>query len=100
MRNVGFNSVKPEIARISFRKAGAITLHLEDGRSVIAPLSYFPGIAQLSPAQRRQYHIADGDIVLFRNDDEVYHIQDFLGTYETNACQSPGEQQNRTLIEV
>lgn len=98
MRDVGFNAGKPEIMRISFRKAGFITLHLEDGRALDAPLSRFPGIGQLSPAQRRRYHIADGDIVLFRDDDEVYHIQDFLGTYETNAYQSPGNQQARTLV--
>ena len=100
MRNVGFNSIKPEIVRVSFRKAGAITLYLEDGRSLTAPLNHFPGIARLSPVQRRCYHIADGDIILFRDDDEVYHIQDFLGTYETNAYQPPGKQQNRALVEA
>lgn len=100
MRDVGFNAVKPEIFRISFHKTGFITLHLEDERVLMAPLSRFPGIAQLSPAQRRHYHIADGTIILFRDDDEVYHIQDFLGTYETNAYQSPGKQQAQTLVDA
>lgn len=99
MRAIGFSTSKPEISRLSFLKAGFITLHLEDGRALSAPLAQFPGIAQLSPAQRRQYHIADGDILLFRDDDEVYHIQDFLGTYETNAYQSPGKQQ-RELVDA
>ena len=98
MRDVGFNVTKPEISRVSFRKAGFITLHLEDGRTLAAPLARFPGIAQLSPIQRRHYHIADGDILLFHDDDEVYHIQDFLGTYETNAYQSPGKQQEQALV--
>lgn len=100
MRDVGYgyNHMKPEIARLSFRKAGFITLHLEDGRALSAPLARFPGIAQLSPVQRRQYPIADGAIVLFRDDDEVYHLQDFLGTYETNAYQSPGKQQASALV--
>lgn len=98
MRDVGFNTVKPEITRVSFSKPGFVTLHLGDGRSLAAPLTRFPGIAQLSPTQRRRYHIADGDILMFRDDDEVYHIQDFLGTYETNAYQSPGKQQARTLV--
>lgn len=100
MRNVGFNLTKPEIAQISFRKTGAITLHLKDGRIVSAPLNRFPGIAGLTPAQRRHYHIADGDVILFRDDDEVYHIQDFLGTFETNAYQSPEKQRNRILVEA
>ena len=98
MRDVGFNTVKPEIVRVSFRKAEFITLHLEDGRALDAPLTRFPGIAQLSSTQRRRYHIADGDILMFRDDDEVYHIQDFLGTYETNAYQSPGKQHSQTLV--
>ena len=97
MRTVGYNLIKPEIIRISFQKTDTITLHLEDGRIISAPLNHFPGIAQLTAIQRRHYHIADGDIILFRDDDEVYHIQDFLGTYETNAYQSPGQQQ-RTLV--
>lgn len=100
MRDIGFNAIKPEISRISFHKSGFITLHLEDGRSLMAPLSRFPGITQLSPVQRRQYHIADGNIILFRDDDEVYHIQDFLGTYETNAYQSPSKQQAQTLVDA
>ena len=100
MRNVGFNLTKPEIARISFRKTGAITLHLADGRIISAPLSRFPGIAQLTPVQRRHYHIADGDVILFHDDDEVYHIQDFLGTFEANAYQSPEKQRNNRLIEA
>ena len=98
MRDVGFNTVKPEIVQVFFRKRGFITLHLEDGRSLDVPLFRFPGIAGLSPSQRRHYHIADGEFILFRDDDEVYHIQDFLGTYETNAYQSPVKQQARTLV--
>ena len=98
MTDYGFKTTKPEITRITFQKRGFVTLHLEDGRLVSVPLSRFPGIAELTAAQRRQYHIADGDIILFRDDDEVYHIQDFLGTYETNAYQSPGKQQNRELV--
>lgn len=99
MRAIEFSATKPEIVRISFLKAGFITLHLEDGRILSAPLTEFPGIAQLSSTQRRQYSIIDDTILLFRDDDEVYHIQDFLGTYETNAYQSPGKQQ-RALVDA
>lgn len=98
MRNVGFNSIIPEIVRVSFRKEGAITLHLEDGRTLSAPLNHFPGIEQLTVDQRKHYHISDGNVVMFQDDDEVYHIQDFLGTYETNAYQSPNKQGNNRLM--
>ena len=100
MRNVGFNAISPAITRVSFRKTGAITLYLEDERMLSAPLSCFPGIKKLTTDQRKRYHIADGNILMFRDDDEVYHIQDFLGTYETNAYQSPGKQVNRQLVEA
>lgn len=92
MRLVGFNSVAPEIGKVSFRKEGAITLHLVDGRTLSAPLNQFPGISRLTAPQRKNYHISDGTMLMFQDDDEIYHIQDFLGTYETNAYQSPGKQ--------
>ncbi len=97
MRSVGFNSIAPEIGRVSFRKEGAITLHLVDGRTLSAPLNQFPGISRLTSSQRKNYHISDRTMLMFQDDDEVYHIQDFFGTYETNAYQSPDKQQ-RVLL--
>lgn len=92
-----FKMIRPIIDRITFRKVGFLGIQLEDGRLIQIPLANFPGIANLSPIQRRQYSIIDDTILMFRDDDEVYHIQDFLGTYETNAYQSPGKQQ-RELV--
>ena len=91
MRNVGFNSIVPEIVRVSFRKEGTVTLYLEDGRTLSVPLDRFPGIAKLTAEQRKRYHISDGVFLLFQDDDEIYHIQDFLGTFETNAYRSFNE---------
>ena len=93
-----FKSVKPVIQRINFRKTGYMGIELADGRLLHLPLVKFPGIADLTPSQRRQYSVIDDNILMFRDDDEVYHIQDFLGTYETNAYQSPGKQQAQTLV--
>ena len=95
-----FRTVKPIIERISFRKPGYMTIQLEDGRMLLAPLNHFPTIAGLTATQRRQYQIIDDTILLFRDDDEVYHVQDFLGTYETNAYQSAGKQSNQPLTAV
>ncbi|GAB4026731.1 DUF2442 domain-containing protein [Spirosoma gilvum] len=92
MRNVGFNSTIPEIVRVSFRKEGAITLYLEDGRTLFAPLNRFPGISKLTVEQRKLYHISDGAFLMFQGDDEIYHIQDFLGTFETNSYHSLNKQ--------
>lgn len=95
-----FRTIKPIIERISFRKQGYMAIELEDTRTVLIPLIHFPGIAALTSKQRRQYQILDDTILMFRDDDEVYHIQDFLGTYETNAYQSLGKQANRPLVEA
>ena len=95
-----FKTVKPIIDCISFRKPGYITIKLEDGRIIFTPLTHFPAIAGLTAKQRRQHQIVDDTILMFRDDDEVYHIQDFLGTYETNAYQSPGKQVDRQLVAV
>jgi hypothetical protein len=80
MKTAGFRKVQPVIDHISFRKEGLLSLFLEDGRILYIPLERFPGIAQLNTAQRKQYHIADGVVLMFEGDDEVYHIQAFLGT--------------------
>ena len=100
MTDYGFRGTRPKITRITFQKRNFVTLHLEDGRLVYAPLTNFSGIAELTSIQRRQNHIADGNMVLFRDDDAVYHVQDFLGTYEANAYQSPGKQQKRELVKA
>lgn len=79
MRDVALNAIQPRIDRISFRKMGFMTLDLADGRQIHVPLDRFPGIARLTPNQRRRYHMADGTVVLFHDDEDVYHIQDFWG---------------------
>lgn len=80
MKTLGFKEEQPLIDRISFRKEGFLSLFLEDGRILSVPLNRFPGIANLDAVQRKRYHIADGVILMFEGDDEVYHIQEFFGT--------------------
>ncbi len=70
--------------RISFRRHDFLTINLEDGRILSVPLSRFPTIAKLSTEQRRKYHIADGIALMFPGDDEVYHIDDFMGVNDTS----------------
>ncbi|MGA0557780.1 DUF2442 domain-containing protein [Larkinella sp. VNQ87] len=81
MKTDGFTKEQPVLDRISFRKEGYLSLLLKDGRILSVPLSRFPGIERLTTTQRRKYHIADGVMLLFDGDDEVYHIQDFLGMH-------------------
>ena len=74
-----FRSTKPQMDRVSFRRHDFLTINLEDGRILSVPLSRFPNIEKLSAEQRRKYHIADGIALMFPGDDEVYHIDDFMG---------------------
>ena len=75
----GFNNINPQIDKIDFRIKGAIRLFFIDGRKVEVPLKYFPSIKHLNSRERNRYHIADGQILLFDNCNEVFHIEQFLG---------------------
>lgn len=77
--NEGIIGISPTIKKVRFEHRGKISVYLEDGRIIIAPLKLFPSIAKLSPAQRKHYTIADGVVVIFDDADEVYHIEQFLG---------------------
>jgi hypothetical protein len=74
----------PSMKTVRFRKE-RIIIELEDGRAVIAPLSKFPAIQQLSAQQRRRYNISGGIALDFDDTQEVYHISDFLGRTNTNG---------------
>ena len=70
---------KPVIKKVDFSMRGHISIYLQDGRIVIAPLSKFPSIKKMSLEQRQKYGLADGNTIIFQHCDEVYHLQDFLG---------------------
>lgn len=91
MRPLGFTDTKPFMERISFRKEGYMAVYFKDGRMVYVPLSRFPTVESLSAIQRRRYHIAGGEFLMFQDDDEIYHIQDFLGTHESNTYKTTSQ---------
>lgn len=75
----GIYKIKPIISKISFSSPGRIAVYLKDGRVIIVPVKYFPGIKKLSVAQRRRYRIVNDQIIMFHNSNEIYHLQDFMG---------------------
>ena len=77
--NEGIIGVTPVIKKIGFEQRGKISVYLEDGRIIIAPLKLYPSINRLSASQRKHYTISDGEVIVFRDADEVYHIEQFLG---------------------
>ena len=73
---------KPVIKKLDFSMRGHISIYLQDGRIIIAPLNKFPSIKKKSIEQRQQYGLADGNTINFQHYDEVYHLQDFMGLPE------------------
>lgn len=80
MKNAeGFVAVEPAIERVSFARKGFITLYLQDGRILMSPLAKFPSIENLNTAQRRRLSIIDNQLLMFRDSDEIFHLEQFLG---------------------
>jgi len=75
----GIHKIKPVITKLTFDTPEKIIVHLKDGRTIAAPLKYFPSIRKISPASRKQYRIVNDQIILFSGINEIYHLQDFLG---------------------
>ena len=76
----GINNQKPIIKTIRFDQKGKMSVYLEDGRLVVVPLILFPSIKKLSTSERNDWHISNGQIIIFRNCDDVFHLEQILGT--------------------
>ena len=78
----GINNIEPKIKNISFSQKGKIDIHLQDGRTIIVPLSLFPSIKKLNIKQRKKWGIIEDVGFTFENSDELYHIEQILGRYD------------------
>ncbi len=76
----GVIGIAPAIDKITFQHKGKMNIYLEDGRILIVPLALFPSIKKLSESQRKKWHISDGQIIIFADCDEVFHLEQFLGS--------------------
>ena len=80
MKNLeGFQGIEPVIEKVGFSFKDKIAIYLQDGRIIIAPLSHFPSIQKLNSTERKQINIIDGQLIMFRQCDEVFHLEQFLG---------------------
>jgi hypothetical protein len=84
----GFWNVTPKIRKISFPVVDKIKVTLEDGRTIIAPLSFFPGIQKLTMPQRQKWFIF-GNGFSFDECDQVYHIEQILGNFRNYQHELP-----------
>ena len=74
----GYKTTVPRIKKVVF-VTGKIELHLQDGRTLVVPLTNFPSIEKLSLSQRNNFTIINNGKALNIFDcDEIFHIRDFL----------------------
>lgn len=78
----GYWNVVPRIVGISFPTDDSLRVDLEDGRSISMPLDRFPSVQQLTPEQRRHWY-KYGNGFSFDDSDEVIHIEQILGNFDT-----------------
>jgi Protein of unknown function (DUF2442) len=78
----GFINIQPTIKKISFNVRGKISVELNDGRIILAPLSQLPSAKKLSVAERKHWQIIDGNMFTWTNCNEVYHLEQILGRYD------------------
>lgn len=78
----GYWDVKPRIKRLSFPKRGKFQVNLQDGRSVLMPISAFPSLKRM-PAKERENWYLMGEGVTWDACSEVIHIEQILGNYQT-----------------
>lgn len=76
----GIFKTMPKIKKVGFSIRGKIEIYLEDGRIVFVPLKYFPSIKSLNSKQRSKWYILGGDGFSFEDCDEVFHIEQVLGS--------------------
>lgn len=78
----GFWDVKPEIKDISFPLAEKMQVEFEDGRCLLFPISKFPNINKMTAEQRNNWYLL-GDGFSFEDCNEVYHVEQLFGNYQT-----------------
>jgi hypothetical protein len=79
----GYGKIQPIIKSLSFPIRGKMYVALKDGRTIIVPLDKFPSIKNLSLAQRKKWYILEGEGFSFDDCDEVFHIVQVFGNYES-----------------
>jgi hypothetical protein len=68
-----------EINNVKFIGNGAMLLSLSNDRTFIVPLDKFKEIEALSPSQKEDFEIIDGENLSFLAIDEIYNIRELTG---------------------
>ncbi len=77
----GYWNVVPKIKKVSFPIRGKMSVQLEDGRQIIAPLSSFPSIKKVPVSERPKWYLVGGGVT-WDTCPEVIHIEQILGNFD------------------
>ena len=80
----GYWDVRPKIKRLSFPKRGKFQVDLQDGRSVMMPISAFPSLKRMPAKERDNWYLMGGGVT-WDACSEVIHIEQILGNYQNYA---------------
>ena len=80
MGKEGYWGVVPQIKSVAFPKRGKFQVNLEDGRSIIMPVSAFPSLKKVPVTERPSWFLMGGG-VSWDSCPEVIHIEQILGNY-------------------
>ena len=80
----GYWDVRPKIKRLSFPKRGKFQVDLQDGRSVMMPISAFPSLKRMPAKERDNWYLIGGGVT-WDACSEVIHIEQILGNYQNYA---------------
>lgn len=80
----GYWGVTPEIKSVSFPKRGKFQVDLQDGRSIMMPVSAFPCLKHVPTKERQNWYLI-GQGVTWDACPEVIHIEQILGDYQKFA---------------
>jgi len=76
----GYWNIKPKIKKLDFPTQGKMQVYLEDGRSLLIPLSAFPSIKKIPVNQRKKWYLIGGGVT-WDTCSEIVHVEQFLGNY-------------------
>ncbi len=77
----GFWDITPKIKRVSFPMRGKMMVALQDGRSVIVPISAFPSLKKVPVSERKNWYLMAGGVT-WDSCPEVIHIEQILGNFQ------------------
>ena len=80
----GYWNVKPKIKRLSFPRRGKFQVNLQDGRSILMPISAFPSLKQVPTKERDKWYLMR-EGVTWDSCSEIIHIEQIIGNFQNYA---------------